>query len=343
MSDVNQTLIKDNDDIWNLFKDNENNEDECVNPSCNSVEFIIEENIYLCSSCGTIKSKHIDNNPEWRFYGYEDNKTVNVRCNMTNNDIMVDNCLGTVIGGSNGFSTNNKFNYEMYKIRKYQLWNLITYKERSLSNVSNILSNNTNNYGLPKTILDEANFMYKQLNEKKISRGNNRNGLIAACIYMACRTNNVPRSAKEIAKMFDISPTLISKGCKKFQDIMKINIEDSGNEGYIKRFCSKLSLNDEQSFLCDYITQKIKHIDILSENAPPSIISGVIFLISLIFNLNISKKEISSVCEVSEVTINKCFKKIHEFRMQLIPDKYIEEYNVENLKINSKRGRKNKN
>ena len=49
--------------------------------------------------------------------------------------------------------------------------------------------------------------MYKILSEAKISRGANRKGLIASCIYTACKIKKVPRSAKEIADIFDLNIT----------------------------------------------------------------------------------------------------------------------------------------
>jgi len=38
--------------------------------------------------------------------------------------------------------------------------------------------------------------------------------------------------------------------------------------------------------------------------------SGCIFLYTKDINLNLSKKDISDICKISEVTINKCYKKL---------------------------------
>ena len=61
---------------------------------------------------------------------------------------------------------------------------------------------------------------YKLLDEAQISRGTNRKGLIAACIYIACKKRNVPRSAKEIAEIYDLKVNEMTRGCKKFLEIM---------------------------------------------------------------------------------------------------------------------------
>ena len=51
-------------------------------------------------------------------------------------------------------------------------------------------------------------------------------------------------------------------------------------------------------------------LNIISENTPPSIAAGCIFYFIKEGNINISKKDISEVCKISEVTINKCTKKL---------------------------------
>ena len=50
-----------------------------------------------------------------------------------------------------------------------------------------------------------------------------------------------------------------------------------------------------------------------SENTPPSIAAGAIYLYCKHRDKNITKKELSDICKISEVTINKCFKSLEPF------------------------------
>ena len=44
------------------------------------------------------------------------------------------------------------------------------------------------NAGIPDcSFRIEAKYMYKQISETKISRGENRKGIIASCVFMACK------------------------------------------------------------------------------------------------------------------------------------------------------------
>ena len=60
----------------------------------------------------------------------------------------------------------------------------------------------------------------RQVSEAKTFRGLNREGIIAASIYISARINNYPRTAKEIATIFNLDNTSATKGCKNALSII---------------------------------------------------------------------------------------------------------------------------
>ena len=59
-------------------------------------------------------------------------------------------------------------------------------------------------------------------------------------------------------------------------------------------------------------------MEIVSENTPPSIAVGCIFLVSENYKLQISKKDIHNATDVSEVTISKTYKKLVPYTHSLL-------------------------
>ena len=51
-----------------------------------------------------------------------------------------------------------------------------------------------------------------------------------------------------------------------------------------------------------------------------------LYFISQICKLNVSKKDVKIVSEISEVTINKCFKKLEKIQDELLPAVIIKKY-----------------
>ena len=247
--------LKQPDDFNNdLDNDLEFNNDKCINCNSNNLENLNNE--IICKDCGTINDGIIDFNAEWRYYGSDDSKyTDPTRCGLPTNELLPQSSLGSTISFKNGES------YEMKKIRNYHLWNAMPYKERSLYNVFDSIQIIAINGGIPLCIIEEAKILYSKISETKISRGSNRKGIIASCIYKACMLQGSPRSTHEIAEIFKLNIKHMTKGCKNFDAIMNINNQDnvsinipgSKSTDFVNRFCSKLNLGKNILDICLHV------------------------------------------------------------------------------------------
>ena len=251
-----------------------------------------------------MQSRVIDTRAEWRYYGADSRGDDPSRCGMATNELLPKSSLGSVIACRRGDSR------DIRRIRMYQMWNSMPYWERTLYNVFDKLSINTTNQGIPSKVLDDAKVLYKRASEKKISRGDNKEGLIASCIYYACLMNKLPRSHKEIARMFRIDPVILTKGNSRFQTLLNINVDSSNPDDYIARFASKLDMKYSDIQACKKFAQQLDELEIVSENAPTSVAAGAIYYYCMAKQIDITKKVIAEICEVSEVTITKCYKRL---------------------------------
>ena len=322
------------DSIWDQFKEPVEELSETMNCThCKSDDLDIDKDGYLvCKECHYIVSSIIDSNSEWRYYGNDDSKSNDpTRCGMPISSLLPQSSHGSIIS-----SFYQSDSYEMKKMRKYHSWNAMPYRERSLWAVFDVLTQKASSNGIPTCIIEDAKKTYKAISENRISRGSNRLGLIASCIWGACKEKNVPRSSKEIARIFNLPITTMSKGCKQYQEIMNSIKKDKKNsnvkqkniclpacnpEDFIHRYCSNLNMNNDSLELALYVTQEAVKLSLVSENTPPSIAAGSIYLVSNVLDLNITKKDISKACETSEVTVSKCFKKLEKYYHLLIPQK----------------------
>ena len=361
-SNTKTKKIKNNIDkskLWSIF-DNEisSKEDdpnsntakidplECIYRSCGNREMcetcqsslaFSDEGFLTCTNrkCGIIYKDLVDHSAEWRFYGAEDNQHGDpTRCGIPINPLLEESSYGCKVLYSGGMS------YEMRKIRRYTEWQTMPYKEKSQYDDFQVITNMAHNAGIPKMIIDDAIYYHKKISEYEVNfRGTNRDGILAASIYISCRINNFPRTAKEIASIFHLDITSATKGCKNALAIINNLEKDTINkdktsfcktrpEDFIQRFCSKLNINNELTKLCQFIAIKIEKDNIMPENTPHSIAAGIIYFICQVFHLNVSKKDIKNVSEISEVTINKCFKKLEKKTTELIPVVILKKYDI---------------
>jgi transcription initiation factor TFIIB len=289
--------------LENLLQDNLcNGCDEC-----GSCRIIIDDGAHVCLDCKALQSRVIDTGAEWRYYGADDSRDGDPsRCGMPTNDLLPKSSIGSVISGRRGD------NRDIRRIRMYQMWNSMPYWERTLYNVFDKLANNTSSHGIPSKVLDDAKVLYKRASEKKISRGDNKEGLIASCIYYACLLNKLPRSPKEVARMFHIDPNVLTKGNARFQTLLQMNVDSSSPDEYIARFGSKLNMAYSDLQVCKEFAKKLDELEIVSENSPTSVAAGALYFYCIENKIDFTKKQIADVCEVSEVTITKCYKKLQK-------------------------------
>lgn len=327
------------DALWSLFEafnsdDNPKLKAPASSPSqtegevsvcdyCTAPAVILIDGQYACQACHAIHDRYIDTGAEWRYYGYDDNKSGDPsRCGLPTSELLPESSLGTIIGNKAGDC------YQMRILRKYQMWNSMTYKERTLYNVFDTLTVNAVNNGIPTSIIDEAKMLYKKISEMKISRGDNRSGLIASSIYMSCKTNNVPRSAKEIAKIFNLKTTTMTRGCKKFQEILQMDLASSTASDFIMRFCSKLNLDKHIKDVCLHVVRVADDMTIVCSQTPPSVAAGCIYLVCTMCGVKLDKKTLAEACDTSIVTISKCYKKLHVYRGHLFTDDMKAKYSI---------------
>lgn len=336
--------------LWQLF--DEEMKDDTQKPSleclyrtignremcerCESMLAFSEEGFLTCTNkkCGIIYKDLVDQTAEWRYYGADDNQNSDpTRCGMPINPLLEESSYGCKV------LYNGPMSYEMRKIRRYTEWQSMPYKEKSQYDEFQIITIMAQNAGIPKMIIDDAMRYHKKISEYELTfRGDNRDGILAASIYIACRINNFPRTAKEIAHMFHLDVTSSTKGCKNALSIISkiekdLEISDKTNFGrttsvaFIERYCSKLNINNELTQVCKFISMKIEKMNLMTENTPHSIAAGIVYFVAQYCQLNISKKDVKNVSEISEVTINKCQKKLEKMKDTLIPPAILKKYN----------------
>lgn len=347
--------VSDKAKLWEIF-DTDNHNDDVPEPiidsssssssivtvpsvlhkceSCDYILMIMEDGFPTCTNplCGIIYKNILDYSPEWRYYGANDKNTADpTRCGNPINPLLMESSFGCKILGD------NRSSYEMKKIRKWTEWQSTPHREKSLYEEFQFITIMAQNSGIPKIFIDYAMVIHKDISEQKMFRGMNRDGIKAASIYISCRLNQCPRTAHEIAEIFKLDKQSTTYGCSMAVNIFnniernmspsqKTELATTTPSAFIERYCSRLNIPNEQAVLAKFIAKKVENNSIVCDNTPQSSAAGIVFFVSQICNLNITKVEIKNVCCVSEVTINKCYKKLDSIREQLVPKCILDKY-----------------
>ena len=99
-----------------------------------------------------------------------------------------------------------------------------------------------------------------------------------------------------------------------------INIEEfisdftsSQATDFISRFADKLNIDKKYIDIATDISNNIHQLDLASTHEPPSVAAGCILLVVNLNNLCVTKKQISQIFGISDVTISKTYRRIYPY------------------------------
>jgi len=299
-------------------------------PKCNLVLIFMEEGFPACrnQSCGYMNNYCLDYSPEWRYFASDQkgNQADTTRCGNPIDPLLEESSYACKIICSSTAS------YEMKNLRKWARWQSMPHREKALYDEFQIITIMAQNAGIPKMFIEHAKAIYKDLYEQKTFRGVKRDAVRAASIWISCWKNGFPRTSNEIAEIFRIDRTSASLGCSLAEEMLHSHertLEQSDKSklcpltpsSFIDRFSSKLGFSMENTNLAKFVAHQVEKQNRILDNRPQAIAAGILYFISVHCKLNHTKMDIKNTLgdEASEVTINKCFKKLNEFKTQLLP------------------------
>lgn len=321
MDNFNKYLNMNDTDIDNLLlgldigsaDKKEKNSKVCS--ECNSENLIFDnsQGHNVCSDCGTVCMMILDDNPEFN----EKDATANYGC--PSNHFCPISALGTKMK-TKGYS----------RISAIQRQGQVPYSEKELLSTIKNIESKCKKYAIRQPIIDTAKTLYKKIRDYKHTKGKrkgknmimrciNRRSMIAACVFIACKLQNEPRSPKEIADLYDLEIKHVNRGYRKFLNLVSIDnfyneFKSSKSTDFIERYSNKLCLDDKYIKIAKDISTNIHKLDIVSTHEPSSVAAGCLLLVSKIHGLNdINKKKISEVFQISDVTISKTYRRIFHY------------------------------
>lgn len=298
--------------------------------SCKSDKLVVDnvKGYLVCQDCAVINQEFLDENPEF-INDEENNGNGASRYGCPSNYFFPKSALGTKIA-TKGYN----------KVSALQRQGQMPYREKSLLEVLERIQSKCKKYSVSQSIIDSAKILYKKVSDSKHIRGKrkgknmimrciNRRSMIASCVFYACKLQKEPRSPKEIADIYDLEIKHVHRGCRKILDYIDLNstfyqIRNSQAADFIERLAKKLDIDKKFIEISKDVCNNIHKLDIASTHEPPSVAAGCILLVANTYNLTISKKQISEIFDISDVTISKTYRKIYPYYKIILNNKVTE-------------------
>ncbi|BBM99631.1 transcription initiation factor TFIIB [Marchantia polymorpha subsp. ruderalis] len=304
-----------------------------VCPECHKATEVVVDHAagdMVCSECGLVLEAHsIDETSEWRTFSNESSSNDPVRVGGPSNPLLTDGGMSTIITKPNG--AQGDF---MSSLGRWQ--NRGSNPDRSLIIAFRTIATMADRLGLVSTIKDRANEIYKKVEDLKSIRGRSQDAILAACLYIACRQEDKPRTFKEICSVANgASKKEIGRATKfivkQLEEEMGMSMEmgtiHAGD--FLRRFCSHLGMTNNAVRAATDSVKRSEQLDI--RKSPISIAAAAIYMISQLSDDKKPLKDISRVAGVAEVTIRNSYKDLYPHASKLIPEWFAKEEDLKNL------------
>ena len=282
-------------------------------PSCGGRKMISDENTgeLCCGKCGfVITDKISDTGAEWRSFANDENNRA--RTGAGTSLTIHDMGLSTIIGKANKDATGKPLSSGVKSsIERLRTWDsrsqANTSADRNLRQALNEMDKLKDKLALTSAVIEKAAYIYRKAMERKLVRGRSIQGLVAACIYAACRNTETPRTLDDVAKGINIRRKEVARGYRLiFRELdLKMPVVDPVKG--VSRIASIAELSEKCKRKAVKILNQAKKVGIVAGKDPMGIAAAALYLACISIGETKSQKEISIASGVTEVTIrNRC-------------------------------------
>ena len=280
-------------------------------PECGSINLAFEgeRGEIICKDCGlVVEEKMLDLGREWR--QFEEGKGRG-RGGAPMTMQKFDRGLTTNIGeGSDIYQiAGEKSRKKFFRLKKWQE-RVSTSIERNLRLALAELRRIAENLHLPNVVREEASRIYNLVLQKGLVRGRGMESVIAACIYAACRTYNIPRTLDEVAVASSMARKEIGRTYRFVARQLPLNIAPSAPKDYIPRFASILNLSPKTQTDAVKILKRAEKDELTSGRGPAGIAAAALYVAALINDEKKTQREVADVAGITEVTIRNRYKEL---------------------------------
>jgi transcription initiation factor TFIIB len=273
-------------------------------PECGGKTIPIQEKgEIVCSQCGLVISERIVDisHTDKRAFTKQE-KEKRERTGSPISILLPDMGLSTII---------DKSNIKSPDLKRAAKWNSrMTWDKRNMLIATTELKRIASNLNLPNHVKKAAIRLYIEAFKKKLLRGRSINGMVAACLYFACRERKIPRTLQEILDETAINAKNVRRCYRTLIRELNLKAPSTDPISLVPRFIAELGLDAEAENSSINVLNKFISKFSTSGKDPKGLCAGALYLVCKKKQRRISQKEIANIVGVTEVTLRSRYKEL---------------------------------
>ena len=271
-------------------------------PECNGKTIIIQEKgEIVCSQCGlVISERSLDTSHSGKRAFTKQEKEQRERTGSPISILLPDMGLSTVI---------DKASIKSPDLKRAAKWNSrLTWDKRNMLIATTELKRISSNLNLPDHVKKSAIRLYIEAFKKKLLRGRSINGMVAACLYFACREKKIPRTLQEILDETSVDSKNVRRCYRTIIRELNLKAPSTNPTSLIPKYCAELKLDVEVEKSTINLIHAFTSKFSTSGKDPKGLCAGAIYLVCKKKDKRISQKDVAQIIGVTEVTLRSRYK-----------------------------------
>jgi len=268
-----------------------------------------------CKLCGNVRQAYeIDYGKDWRVFSDGEGASQE-RTGMPSTNLLHDKGLTTDIAWENkdyaGAAIGGEAAKRMNRLRRQHARTRVRNStERNLVLALGELDRLAGRMGLPTSVREEAAYIYRKAVEAKLVRGRSIEGMVAACIFTACRRSGNARTLDEVGAYSKTGRKEIGRTYRALCKALKVRVPPTLPTEYVPRFCTDLHLPTKVQTTAMRMLEETQNHTAMAGRGPTGIAAASIYLAGILEDNRRTQREVADVAGVTEVTIRNRFKEM---------------------------------
>jgi len=264
----------------------------------------------ICQNCGKVLQDKISNNREDNnaFSKSEYASHFGSKSSLRFHDMG----LATIIGKFNHDSTGKPIDYKMRPaMKRMRFWDSRSHTKNSSEQNLRIalltMEKLTEKLCLSDVIMERAAYIYRKAARAQLIRGRSINGMVGACVYLACREMDVTRTIVDISNNLQGNRGSLAKNYRILFQNLRLTVSIPDPIRCIIKIANNLDIPENTKREAIHIFDILKEKKLIAGKKPNSVAAAVIHMAGIKTGVNLSQQKISKASGITGVTIrNRC-------------------------------------
>ncbi|HXG06348.1 MAG TPA: TFIIB-type zinc ribbon-containing protein [Nitrososphaera sp.] len=260
----------------------------------------------ICSRCGIVIDRF--ESPalqEWRAFSVDEFYRKS-RTGLPTSLARYNKGLVTTIGSAKA----NGLNFDRIRVWDFRIQ---AANDRSLKQALPELEHLKESLGLPDVIVEKAAYFYRKASRAGMIKGRTVSSVLAACVYLACRELENPRTLSEIAAASNVARKKISRDYRTLVRAFDPKIPTVDHTRCVTRIANKVGISEKTKRAAIKMMRDIVAMQISAGKGPMGIAATVLYIACMQSGEFRTQKDLSIAAGVTEVTIRNRYSELKKY------------------------------